>query len=268
MQIPFIAGRDFTSADNDAAPRVVIVNQSFARQFLGAGDPIGQRMRPALSTTEKDTPWREVIGVVADVKQRSLDEAGRPQYFVPYAQGLVTTLFLVMRTAAPPAAAAEQARQAIARKDPELAIYDVRTMEDYVALSTGSARFQTQLLTLFAALALVLTAVGLYGVVAYGVAQRTREFGIRLALGADPRRVLRLVLGQGLRLAVIGVTIGVAAAAFATRLLVGSLYGVAPLDPATFAAVAFTLLFVAAAASFVPARRATRVDPIRALRAD
>jgi len=267
MRIPFIGGRDFTAADNDAAPRVVIVNQSFARQFLPGRDPVGQRIRPSLSTTEKDTPWREVVGVVADVKQRTLDEAGRPQYFIPYAQGLATTLFLVMRTTRP-AAAAEQAREAIARRDPELAIYDVRTMDEIVAQSTGSARFQTLLLTLFAALALVLTAVGLYGVVACGVAQRTREFGIRLALGADPRGVLRLVLAQGLRMALIGVSVGLVAAAFATHLLGAVLYGVGPLDPATFAAVVVTLLLVALMASFVPARRATRVDPIRALRAE
>jgi len=267
MHIPFIAGRDFMAADNDAAPRVVIVNQSFARQFLAAGDPIGQRIRPSMSTTEKDAPLREVVGVVADVKQRTLDEAGRPQYFIPYPQGLVTTLFLVMRTATP-AAAVEQARQAIARRDPELAIYDVRTMDEIIAQSTGSARFQTLLLTLFAALALVLTAVGLYGVVACGVAQRTREFGIRLALGADPSRVLQLVLAQGLRMALIGVSVGLVAAAFATRLLGAALYGVGPLDPATFAAVVVTLLLVALMASFVPARRATRVDPIRALRAE
>src|SRR5207249_6114725 len=133
--------------------------------------------------------------------------------------------------------AVEGVRKTLARKDPELALYRVKTMDEYLADSMAASRFQTLLLAVFAAVGLALTAVGLYGVTAYGVAQRTREFGIRLALGADPQRVLRLVLGQGLQMAVIGVSVGLVAAAFATRLLAGSLYGVGPLDPATFAAV-------------------------------
>ena len=268
MGIPIIAGRDFTKADTDAAPRSVMVNESFVRQYLGDRNPIGQRIRPSVRTTEKEAPWREIVAVVGDFRQRSLSEASRPAYFVPYSQGLISTLFIVMHTAGEPARAVDEVRKAVARKDPELAVYDVRTMEEYVALSVGSARFQTQLLSLFAALALVLTAVGLYGVVAYGVAQRTREFGIRLALGADPRGVQTLVLGQGLRITAIGVGVGVVAAALTTRLLSGVLYGVGPLDAATFAAAAMTLFAVALVASFIPARHAIRVDPIVALRAE
>ena len=241
MRIPIIEGRDFSSVDNDAGPRAVIVNESVVRQYLGGRDPIGQRIRPSMSTTEKDAPWREIVGVVGDFKQRALDEASRPAYFVPYAQGLISTLFVVLRTSGSPSAAAEEAKKALSRHDPELAVYDVRTMDDYVTLSVASSRFHMLLLTLFAALALVLTAVGLYGVVAYGVAQRTREFGIRLALGADPRALRRLVIAQGLRVTLTGVAVGVVAAAFTTRLLATALFSVGPLDPATFAVVIATL---------------------------
>jgi putative ABC transport system permease protein len=143
MQIPLVEGREFTRADDDAAPRAVIVNQSFVRQYLGGRDPIGQRIRPSLSTTEPGTPWREIIGVVSDFKQRSLDEVSRPAYFVPYAQGLITTLFIVIRTARPAAAVVAEARNAVLRKDPELAVYDVRTMDEYVTGSLSTARFHS-----------------------------------------------------------------------------------------------------------------------------
>jgi putative ABC transport system permease protein len=192
----------------------------------------------------------------------------RSTYFIPYTQGLIAPLYLVIRTAAAPTAVMERVRSTLAKKDPELALYDVRTLDEYVDRSVASARFQTLLLALFAALALVLTAVGVYGVVAYGVAQRTREFGIRLALGARPREVMQLVLRHALGMGVAGVTAGIAGAVFATRLLDTALYGVRPLDPATFGAVAAALIAVIAAAAFVPARRATRVDPMQALRTE
>jgi putative ABC transport system permease protein len=268
LQIPIVEGRDFTTADDDTAPRVVVVNESFARQFLAGRPPIGQRIKPSLSTTEKETPWREVIGVVRDFRQRALTEPSRPAYFVPYAQGLISALYLVIRTTAARGLVIDQARHAVLKKDPELALYDVRTMDEYVDLSVASARFQTLLLALFATLALVLTAVGLYGVVAYSVAQRTREFGIRLALGARPREVMRLILRNAMRMVVIGVLVGVGGAAFAARLLGTALYDVHPLDPVTFASVVATLVAVALIASFIPAQRATHVDPIQALRAE
>jgi predicted permease len=268
MQIPIVAGRDFTEADNDAAPRVIAVNESFARRFLPGRNPIGQRIKISLSTTEKETPWREVVAVVRDFKQLTLDEAPRPADFVPYAQGLISPIYLVIRTTGAPAPVIDEIRGAVSKKDRELALYDVRTLEEYVDRSVASPRFQTLLIALFALLALVLTAVGLYGVVAYGVAQRTREFGIRLALGARPQQLRRLVLRNAMRLAAAGVAIGVAGAAVAARLLAAALYGVHPLDPATFAAVAATLFAVALVASFIPARRATRVDPMLALRAE
>jgi predicted permease len=267
-QVPIVAGRDFSAADDDSAPRAVVVNESFARQFLAGRSPIGQRIKPGLSTTEKETPWREVVGVVRDFRQRALNEPSRPAYFVPYAQGLISTLYLVIRTPAAPSLVIDQVRSVVAKKDSELALYDIRTMDEYVDLSVASARFQTLLLTLFATLALVLTAVGLYGVVAYGVAQRTREFGIRLALGAGPREVMQPIVRHAMRMVVVGVVLGVGGAVFATRLLGSALYDVHPLDPITFASVIATLFAVALIASIIPALRATRVDPILALRAE
>ena len=267
LHVPLVSGRDFAEADSDAAPRVVIVNERFARQYFGDADPIGQRIKPGLSTTEKETPWREIVGVVGDIRHRTLSEESRPAYFVPYAQGLISPLYLVVRTH-DATGIVEDVRRTLARKDPELALYDVKTMEEYVATSVATPRFQTLLLALFAAVGLALTAIGLYGVMAYGVAQRTREFGIRLALGARPGEILGLVLRGGLALIAAGLIVGVVAGALATRLLASALYGVDPLDPPTFAGVAAMLVAVAMVSSYIPARRATRVDPIAALRSE
>jgi predicted permease len=267
MRIPLMSGRDVTAADNDAAPRVVVVNESFARRYFPDVDPIGKRIKPGLSTTEKDTPWRQIVGVVGDIRQRSLGEPTVPAYFVPYAQGLISPLRLVIRTRTT-TGIAEEVRKVIVRMDPEVAVYDVKTMEEYLATSVAGPRFQTLLLVVFAGVGLALTAVGLYGVMAYGVAQRTREFGIRLALGARPGEVLAHVMRGGLMLVAIGLGAGILAAGFATDVLAGALYGVDRLDPATFLGVAAVLLAVAMLASYLPARRATRVDPIRALRSE
>ena len=267
MHIPLVSGRDITEADNDAAPRVVIVNESFARRYFPDADPIGKRIKPGLSTTEKETPWREIVGVVRDIRHRSLGEPALPAYFIPYAQGLITPLHLVIRTRNTPGMA-DEVRKVIASMDPEVALYGVKTMEEYLATSVASPRFQTLLLAMFAGVGLALTAVGLYGVMAYGVAQRTREFGIRLALGARPGEVLGLVMRGGLTLVATGLAAGILAAGFATEVLAGALYGVDRLDPATFLGVAAVLLAVAMLASYLPARRATLVDPIRALRSE
>jgi len=267
LRIPIVQGRDFTVADNDSAPRVVIVNEAFARRYFPNVNPIGQRMKPGLQTTEKETPWRDIVGVVGDVRQQALSEAAAPAYFIPYAQGLISPLAIVVRST-DATAAADNIRQTLARREPEVSLFDVKTMDEYLASSVAAPRFQTLLLTLFAGVGLALTAIGLYGVMAYGVAQRTREFGIRLALGARPGDVRALVMRGGLALIIAGLLAGILGGAFATRLLSGALYAVDPLDPATFAGVAALLIAVAMFASYVPARRATRVDPMLALRTE
>ena len=202
-----------------------------ALEQLGAGRAI------RVPGAAPGSPWREVVGVVGDIRHRSLGEPARPAYFVPYAQGLISPLRLVIRHRNTPGIA-EEVRKVIARKDPEVALYDVKTMEEYLATSVASPRFQTLLLAVFAGVGLALTAVGLYGVMAYGVAQRTREFGIRLALGARPGEVLGLVMRGGLALVAAGLAAGILAAGFATEVLAGALYGVDRLDPATFLGVA------------------------------
>jgi putative ABC transport system permease protein len=270
MRVPLVRGREFSQADNDAAPRVVVVNESFARTYFPGQDAIGQRIRPGLSTTEKESPWREIVGVVGDVKHTGLAETNSPAYFVPYGQGLISSLYLVVRSSSDAAAQAvvEDLRKVVARKDPELALHSVKPLDAYLSTSVASERFETLLLAVFAGLGLVLTTIGLYGVVAYGVAQRTREFGIRLALGARPGEVRGMVVRSGMMLAAVGLAVGIVAAAAATRVLGSTLSGIDRLDPITFAAVACVLFVVAMLASYVPARRATRVDPIGALRAE
>ncbi len=268
MRIPIRRGREFTIADNETAPRTAIVNDSFARQFFPGEDPIGKRIKPGLSTTEADTPWREIVGVVSDIKQRRLNELPDPAMFVPHAHGLITTPHLVVRATGAVDAVPEMVRRVIMAADPELAIYDVRTLQDRLNQSMASQRFTTFLLTLFAGLGLLLIAIGLYGVLAYGVAQRTHEFGVRVALGARPGAIVRGVVRGALTLVGTGLLIGIVAATALARVMMAALDFVAPPDAQAYGAVAIILLVVAAAAVLVPARRAMRVDPMRTLRAN
>jgi predicted permease len=268
MRIRLIRGREFLSSDNVAAPRVVIVSDAFARQYFPGQDPIGQRIHPGLSTTEPEEPWREIVGVVADVKQDTLTEAVQPTYYVPYAQGLISNLQFVVRSPADPAAVVRALDAAVDEQDSDLVLYNVNTLDHYVANSVATPRFQTVLLSTFAGLALVLAAVGLYGVMSYGVAQRTREFGVRLALGARRGNLVSLVLREGMAIAGIGLLLGALGATFTARLLTSELNGIDPGDPTTFGGVAVVLLLVAIIASCLPALRTIRVDPTIALRSD
>jgi ABC-type antimicrobial peptide transport system permease subunit len=209
---------------------------------------------------------REVVGVVGDTKQQGLTAAAEPKYYLPYAQAVITNPYLTLRTQGDPAALANAVRATVYQMDKSVPVYQVSTLEDYVSKAAAQPRFQTLLLTCFAGTALLLAAVGLYGVLSYIVTQRTFEIGLRMAIGAQREDVLRMVLKLGLRLALTGLAIGLVASALGTSFLGHMLYGVKPLDPITFAAVSIVLLAVSAVASIAPAWRASRLEPMKTLR--
>ncbi len=263
MSIPLARGRAFDERDGKDAPPVVIINESFARQHFAGEDPLGKR----ITFGSSGNPTREIVGVVGDVRHAGLDEATNPEYYVSYLQNPISRMTVVTRAASSdPAALAPSIRGAIRQVNSGQPVYNVRTMDQLLAQSLARRRFNMILLGVFAGLALALAAIGLYGVMSYTVAQRTHEIGIRLALGAQKGDVLRLVVGQGLLLAVVGVGLGLAVAFAATRLLATLLYGVSATSVTVFASVSLLLLLVALLACYVPARRATRVDPMIALR--
>jgi putative ABC transport system permease protein len=267
MGIPVVEGRDFTPADATGAP-VVLVNETLARTFYKGQSPVGKRLK----TFGPQAPWFTIVGVVRDVKQGGVDkETGTEIYFladqgpkaVNFAPG---NMNVVIRSALPLESLAPQIRQIVQSMDPTLPIVKLRTMEDVFAESVSRPRFLAQLLGLFAGLALALAAIGTYGILAYSVSERRREIGIHMALGATRSTVLGMVLGQGLRLTVVGLVVGLAAAFGLTRLLQAQLFNVEPTDPATIAAVMAFIGLVAMIACYVPASRATRVDPMVVLR--
>ena len=262
MGIPLIRGRSFTSADTADAPLVVVINQTMARQLFPNVDPVGKRVRMATTA-----PWNTIIGVIGDVRHSGLETAPAPEMYISYLQGPPTNPFIVIRTSGDPAALTASVRAELRALDKTIAAYDIRPMAQVRAESVGQRRFVLTLVAAFGALALLMAAVGVYGVMALIVSERTSEIGIRLALGAQPRSVLRLVVVQGVTLAGIGIGLGIAASVTLTPLLTTQLFGIRPLDPATIAIVPALLLFVAAFACYLPARRAMRIDPVNALRA-
>lgn len=268
MRIPLRQGRDFTVADRQNSPRVAIVNESFARRYFAGVDPIGQRIRPGLSIDEPAAPWREVVGVVGDTKQVTLLDEPAPAFFVPHSQGMITTPHLVIRSTQGADAVPAAVRRIVAAADPELALYDVRSLQERLGASMASERFATLLFTAFAVLALLLSAVGLHGVLAYSVSQRAHEFGVRVALGAEARDVARVVLAGAIGLVGAGLLIGVAAAVVAGRLMAASLSFVQAPGVTTYAIVTTVFLTIAVVCGVVPARRAARTDPLRVLRAN
>jgi putative ABC transport system permease protein len=261
MNIPLNRGRVFTDADRTGAPATVVINQTLARDFYPNENPIGRHLFISWSL-----PDYEIVGVVADVHQRSLDGASKDQVFLPMAQNPTGPVYLVARTHGDPKRLAKAIETQIHSLDHDLPISSVKTMDEYVAGMTAVPRFNTILLGGFAALALLLAAVGIFGVISYSVAQRTQEIGIRRALGADTSSVMRLVLTQALGLTAAGVAVGVLGAYGLTQLMSTLLYGITPTDVPTFAAVAATLSAVALLASYLPARKAAKVDPMLALR--
>jgi putative ABC transport system permease protein len=268
---PLKAGRLFTDADQQDTLPVIVINETMARTCWPGVNPLGRRL-----TMGGDTRWITVVGVVADIRHRGLDSQARTEMFRPHTQfryggpepDAVATMTWAIRTKGDPGAATSYARSAIRRVDPDLGVSDVATMAQVVADSTSDRRLNMLLFALLGGLALTLATVGVYGVVAYSVTQRTHEIGVRMAIGARPGDVQRMVLGQGCRLAVLGVGIGSALALISARLMRGLLFHVSPSDPATFVSVAAALIGVAALASYIPARRATRVDPMVALRGE
>ena len=266
--VPLIAGRDFTKRDDSNSPPVVIVNRTLSQRFFPNQDPIGKHVRPGIGNgySPGEPPMREIVGVIGDVKQSSLGEEAAPEVYAPLAQSPFGTMFVVVRTASDPASLVEAVRRQVASVDKRVPIYHVETLDQYFAQSVAGPRFNTMLLSGFAGLAVLLACLGVYGVMSYIVAQRTHEIGVRMALGAETGKVLGWVLGRGFLLSSIGVSVGLVLSFGFTHLLSGLLYGVRATDPVVFAIAPLALLGVAALASYIPARRAARVDPVIALR--
>jgi predicted permease len=271
MGTRLVRGRWFTNADRSDSMPVAVVNETLARTYWKDGNAVGGRLRAG----GPRNPWVSVVGIVADERHNGVTGAVKEKFYIPHAQwhvatngSIVRNVFVVARTAGEPMALASAIRAQIRQLDPTLPVANVRPMRAVVSTSLATPRLTGFLLSAFAAIALALAAVGIYGVLSYLVAQRTHEIGIRIAVGADRRSVLRMILRQGVLLAVAGVAVGVAAAFALTRLMTSLLYQVEPGDPLTFVAVALGLIAVAALASYLPALRATRVSPVSALRTD
>jgi predicted permease len=245
---------------------VVVVNQAFARKYFPGENPVGKRIKPGLGDGVTNEVVREIVGVVGDVKRKGITAAMPAQYYLPFKQALILDPSIVIRTDGDPLSLVGPLRDQLAQVDGNIPLYHISTLDEYVSLSAAQPRFQTVLITFFAVMALLLSAIGLYAVLSYMVAQRTLEIGLRLALGAQREDVLGLVLRRGLILAGAGLGIGIIVSLLLTRFLSGMLYGVKPFDPLTFVGVSAVLLLVSAAASFAPAFRAARLDPMRTLR--
>ncbi len=265
MRIPLRRGRYFSERDNANSPDVAVIDETLAQRFWPNEDPIGRRI--SFEGPPENRRWREIVGVVGAVRHAGLDVDLRGQLYHPHAQNPLNTMFFVVRTAASdPSSLIGAVRGAVRAVDPEQPIYGVRTMSEVFNRSVAQKRFSMVLLMIFAVVALLLAAVGLYGVMAYTVSMRTNEIGIRLALGAQKRDVMRLVVGKGMMLAGLGVAVGLVGAFALTRVMASLLYGVSTTDPLVFGSVAALLTVVAFLACYLPARRAMRVDPMIALR--
>ena len=267
MGIPLLSGRDFAVRDDSHVPRIVIVTESFAKRYWSSEAAVGKRIK--FGAADSNNSWMEIVGVVGDIRYRSLrqDPEANPIIYAPLEQSeVIEGMNLMARTKGDPEGMVAPLRQAIQQYDSEVPVYHIAAVKQRIAEQGGETRAYASLLGFFALLALILSAVGVYGVMSYAVAQRTHEIGIRMALGAQPGGVLRLVLGQSLKLTLAGLALGAAAALALTRLLAGLLFGVKATDLTTFVAGSLLLAAVAVAACYIPARRAMRVDPMVALR--
>jgi putative ABC transport system permease protein len=263
MGIPLLRGRSFSAMELREARQVILINEALARLHFPNEDPIGKRLDVAMF--EKPTP-AEIIGIVGNVRYDSLIDESPPAVYFPHPDLAYPFMSLVVHTDGEPAAIAPAVQREIRSLDPNQPVSDVRTMDQVMAEWVSRSRFNTLLLGLFAGLATLLAAVGIFGVMNYSVALRTRELGLRLAIGAQPRQVLLLVLKQGLLLTILGVVVGLAAALALTRLLSGLLFGVEAIDVSTFTTISLLLMIVSLLACYLPARRAMRIDPLQALR--
>jgi predicted permease len=263
LGMPVLRGRSFAAADREGAAPVAVVNEAFAARFWPGEDPVGKRIR-----LREDGPGVEVVGLVRNGKLRALNEAPRPAFWVPVGQASPDRLTLHVHTRGDPAALVDEVRAAVRAVDPEVATTGALPFAQAIAGQLLVLRTASALFAAFGVLALAIATIGLYGVIAYAVSRRVREIGIRIALGARAGRIVRGVVWEGVSLASAGVAIGLAATVLAASAIDGFLFGVEPTDPAGFVGIALLLLAVAALASWLPARRATRVDPVKALRAE
>jgi putative ABC transport system permease protein len=267
LGIPLLKGRAFTAQDNLDSPPVVIVNEAFARQLLPPGkDPIGRRI--SIQKPADAGSWRTIVGVIGDVHSSSLSEPPHLQLYLPHTQINQNVMMVVVKSHLAQAELVAAAKAAVKELDPALPLAGIRTMEGVLSSATERPRFSAYLLALFACLALLLALVGISGSVAWAVSQRTQEMGLRMALGAQSYDLLKLVVGQGIKPVLLGLALGLAGALALTRLMRGLLFEVSATDPATFVGITTGLLVVALLACWIPARRATKVDPMIALRCD
>jgi putative ABC transport system permease protein len=260
MGISLTGGRDFNDRDDADAPPVAIINETLARRHWPNEDPLGRRI------SFDDEEWVEIIGVVRDVRHTGLDSEPRAEVYLPFQQASMRFMTLVVKTQAEPLEMVGAVRSQVMAVDGDLPVYRVMSLEQIVSESVAQPRFNMVLLASFSFLALVLAAIGIYGVMSYAVSQRTHEIGIRMAMGARTGDVMKMVVRQGVGLTLAGLGVGLAAAWALTRVLSGFLFGVTPTDPLTFIGVSLVLAVVAFLATYLPARRATRVDPLNALR--
>lgn len=261
MRIPLVQGRDLDDRDHEGTQRVVVINETMAQRFWSEGDALGRRLRVG-------DEWLTIVGVAKDVKSRSLSEPPHPFFYLPLLQDYRSNMILVARTAGEPKQMIHTVQSEVAALDPKISVFEPTILEEHVGVSLYRQRMAATLLSTFGLLALSLAAVGLYGVTAYMVSQRTRELGVRVAIGATHGDVLKLILGQALFLSVIGIVAGSIVALMVTRFLVHLLFGVGPADPVTFATIPLVLFAVTLAAGYIPARRAIKIDPLMALRAE
>jgi putative ABC transport system permease protein len=262
LGIPLLQGRLFTEQDVENAPRVALVNEAFARTWWPDEDPLGKRIKLGRAATS----WTTVVGVVADARTESLEDANIPKVYQSSWQTTEKDLAIFLRGRFDPAKIPEQAREMVQAFDGDIPVFGVKTLPDLVSGSLAQRRFSMQVVLLFALTALLLAGIGVYGTISYIVSARTRDIGIRIALGAQRKTILHMVLSQGLALALAGAAVGLVGALIVSHLMAALLYGVSPSDPLTFISLTVVLVIVALAACYIPARRAMRVDPIVALR--